>query len=71
MCGYCENKKLIISSTKFLPDRIETVAGQIDGNKLKVSSLLQHVTAVHPPISADTVIMYCPMCGRKLTENED
>ncbi len=66
MCEYCKGNKVVISSIKQFEDRIETVVGRIDGNKLKVSTMIQTAGAIPPPAFAEVEIEYCPECGRKL-----
>lgn len=66
MCEYCKESKTIISSIKQFEDRIETVVGGIQGNKLKVSTIIQTAIQIPPPAFSETEIKYCPMCGRKL-----
>lgn len=66
MCEYCKENKMVISSIKQFKDRIETVSGGIQGNKLKVSTLIQTAMQISPPAFSETEIKYCPMCGREL-----
>lgn len=68
MCEYCKENKVIFSSIKQFDDRIETVAGKIDGNKLKVSVLIQTANLTLPPAFSETEIEYCPKCGRRLND---
>lgn len=65
-CEYCEESKTVISSIKQFKDRIETVVVGIQGNKLKVSTMIQTAMQIPPPAFSETEIKYCPMCGRKL-----
>lgn len=65
-CEYCEESKAVISSIKQFKDRIETVVGGIQGNKLKVSTMIQTAMQIPPPAFSEAEIKYCPMCGRKL-----
>ena len=66
MCEYCEERKTVISSIKQFKDRTETVVGGIQGNKLKVSTVIQTAMQITPPAFSETEIKYCPMCGREL-----
>lgn len=66
MCIHCKGNKLIISSIKQFSDRIETVVGGIEGNKLKVSTMVQTALSINPPAFAEAEINFCPYCGEKL-----
>ena len=68
MCEYCKESKTVISSIKKFKDRIETMVGGIQGNKLKVSTMIQTAVQICPPAFSETEIKFCPMCGRNLTE---
>lgn len=70
MCEFCKESKMVISSTKQFEDRIETMVGGIQGNKLKVSAMIQTAAQICPPAFSETEIKFCPMCGRKL-ENDN
>lgn len=67
-CEYCGKNKVIFSTIKQFEDRIETVAVKIDGNKLKVSTLIQTANLTLPPAFSETEIEYCPKCGRRLND---
>lgn len=73
MCKFCNNKhKAIISSIKQKPGVIEMVIAGIEGgNTLKVIGNLQSSYFVGAiPLEAQVKISYCPICGRKLVEND-
>lgn len=69
MCDYCNNEKSIISIEDTYEDgytgidRYENGDVYINGNELNLSCDVE-VTYV----SKSSKINYCPMCGRKLTE---
>lgn len=69
MCEYCKESKTVISSIKQFEDRIETMVGGIQGNKLKVSAMIQTAIQICPPAFSETEIKFYPMCGRKLENN--
>lgn len=72
MCKFCNNKpKAIISSIKQKPDVIEMVTAGIEGgNTLTVLGILQSSYFVGViPLEVETKISYCPMCGKKLSED--
>lgn len=76
MCEFCEKGKEIISEIAQYKDGIiQTCAGITEGNNLTTSSIFQFATndgmGIFPPKRFSGKINYCPMCGRKLTEDKE
>lgn len=69
MCEYCQGDKFIIDGRKY-DYRFDTCAG-IDVHVEDGMLMVESVKMQGSYQEKETKINYCPMCGRKLTEDKE
>lgn len=71
MCGFCENKKPLISKLAQRYCSVESYVSEIQNKVLICSALVQEADRLPFNVVMNIEINFCPICGKDLRREEN